>query len=226
MPGDSNEQATVDGVGSQDPPSSVAGSTATDDSLFAPEIREFPWVGAAINGATAFLVQYLIIVLVFVVGPAATRADTVMERLTTYAFVLFGAHNVPVVRSAQEITFEGPRRINLVTDAQDPTIPILVYLALPVVVLLVAGAVFYWLYGDGKGTFYERAALTGIGHGVGYFAVGILASFVFVATTTFDPGTVTEAVDRLAAVVSLLAYPLVFATLGALAVAGYRRYVA
>lgn len=211
--------------GGQPDSSADAATAAGGDSLFAPSIREFPWPGAVLAGATAFLAQYVLVGLLFLLGPLSTRADGLLEQLTTYAFVVFGAHHVPVLRTAQGITFEGARRVNLVTDAQDPTIPTVVYLALPVVTLVIAGAIFYWRYGDGVGEDYERAVLTGMGQSVGYLLVGLVASFVFVATMNFDPGTVTEAVDRFAAFVSLLVYPLAFATAGALLVVGYRRYV-
>lgn len=212
--------------GGASPERDASRGTTSDDSVFAPEVREFFWLGAAINGAVAFLTQYLLVAILFVLGPLSSGADTVFERLTAYAFVVFGTHHVPVVRTAREVTLQGPSRVNPVTNAQDPTILVGVYLAIPVVALLIAGAIFYCRHADGPGTDYERAVLTGIGHAGGYLAVGLLAAVVFVATTTFDSGSVTEAVDRIVAVVSLIAYPAIFATIGALTVAGYRRYVA
>jgi len=203
-------------------------ATTRDEKPFLdPSIRRFPWGLAALTGAATFLVEYALVGLLFVFGPVSSGAEALFDRLTIWSFTHFNAHFVPVTRSAEGITLAGPTRVNLVTDSPDPTIPAAVYIAIPIASLLFAGVLFeWWREDDGEGLF-EGSGIVGAGLAVGYLLVGMLGTFVFVITVSFDQGgTASEAVDRIFAFAALLGYPLVLGSFGALLVRGYREYYA
>lgn len=203
---------------------STGTGTGGDRAVSSEPIRSSAWGRTAVAGAVTFLAEYVVLALLFVFGPVSTGADTLMERLTSYAFVLFSAHHAPVVRSAEGVNLPLPPRENLVTGQSDPTIPIVAYLAIPVVALLIAGATVEWRRREAGDGLVEGSVLVGTGLAAGYVVVGMVATFVFVDVNQFDPGHVTQSVDRLAAFVVTLGYPLVFGTVGALAVRAYRAY--
>jgi uncharacterized membrane protein len=193
------------------------------EPLFAPEIRQFPWIGVGVLGAATFLIEDLVVAGLFISGLVTTQAETVMGQLTSYAFVLFSAHLVPVTRTAEQVTLAGPKRLNLVLAQTDPTVPVWAYLSIPILALIGAGAIVAWHRGQ-RGTAWREDALVGLGLAGGYVLVGMAATVVFVTSTEFDPGRVTQTVDRLYALVATVAYPLVAGTAGALLVRAYRGY--
>lgn len=193
------------------------------EPLFTPEIRRFPWLGVGVLGGVTFLLEYILIASLFVSGVVTTQAESILDRLTSYAFVLFSAHFVPVVRTAEGVTLAGPKRLNLVLTQADPTVPVWAYLSLPVLALVLAGTLVAWYRGE-SGTAWREDALVGLGLAGGYAVVGMTATFVFVSGTEFDPGRVTQSADRLYALGATVAYPLIAGSVGALLVRAYRGY--
>jgi hypothetical protein len=193
--------------------------------LFSEPIRTFAWGRTAVAGAATWVAEYVVVALLFVFGPASLPVDTTFERLVGYAFRLFGAHFAPVVISTPpDVQLTGPSRINVVTAGIDP-VPSIVFLSIPVVALLVAGAAVERWRRDTDEGLLEGSAIVGMGLAGGYVIAALVASFVFVATTPLEGGgTATEAVDRLAAVLTPVGYPLLLGTVGAFAVRAYRSY--
>lgn len=176
-------------------------------------------------GGITFLVEYLLVAtLVAGHSSVSTAADTLVEQLKSYGMILFNAHGVPATVTANGVAYRGPTEFNLVADAT--AIPPLVYYAIPVVALVIAGALFEWYRTETDEELFEGSALVGTGLVSGYLVVGLFATFAVATTTTFNPGSVTEGVDQILAIVATVGYPLIVGSVGAFAVRAYRTYVA
>ena len=182
---------------------------------------------AGLAGGVTFLVEYLVVTALIVVHPGlSTAADTLVEQLKSYGLILFNAHAVPITVVAEGVQYQGPTRFNMITDAANPVLPAFVYMAIPVLTLLIAGALFEWFRREGDEGVLEGGALVGTGLISGYLVVAVVASFAVATTTTFDSGSVTEGVDQVFAFATAIAYPLVVGSIGALVVRTYRDYAA
>lgn len=220
--GDAGSEPATDGAEASVSPE--AGSTEDDETgdepLFSPAIRRFPWLRAAGTGVAAFAVEFVVVALLFLVGPLSTQASSLMTKLTSYAFVLYNAHHVPITVSSRGVTYTGPTQFNLVTGAETELLPVYVYLAIPVLGLLAAGALVEWYRDDAGEGLLEGSVIVGVGVMAGYVVVAMIGTVVFVSQTNFDPGVVTQGPLKTHAVILMAAYPLVVGAIGALLVRG------
>jgi len=113
---------------------------------------------------------------------------------------------------------------NALYGAEGGSVPPAAFFALPVVALMVAGAVFeFRRRGARTSSTLEESALVGTGIAAGYAVVGTGASLALVRRITFDGGSASASTGPaiLWALVATVCFPLVFATIGAAAAAVY-----
>jgi len=176
------------------------------------------WGALVATGAGAFLVGYGLTVFVVVVGPS-TIDGGLFGVLTLLAFVFYSAHNVPV-----EVA--GMDRIDwLVQTASpstpEPAVPVVVFYAIPVVVLLGASLVVAVRVVD-RAQDPTRVGAGVLAFVVGYWLAMVAGTFVFTSESIFDGPARLVLTD---AAVFGFVYPLVFGTIGAglAGIVAYRR---
>ncbi|MFC7077668.1 hypothetical protein [Haloarcula halophila] len=203
-----------------------ATESGSDDHFFAASLREFPWPWAAGAAVATFVVEYLLVAALFVLGPSSVDRsvpiiDSTMAVLIQYAHILFNAHFVWIVQAATVPNVQIPEPFSndlwlALVSGGAATHP-LVYFLLPVVSLVIAGAVFE-RHRDSPATGrFTEAGLVGAGFTVGYLAVGILGSVTFVQRVPINgsDGFLTQQPDLYFTAIMFLVFPMLFATLGA-----------
>ena len=188
-----------------------------DAGSLAAAVTDFAWPRVVATGIGAFLAGYLLTVLVIVLGPGSVSGDP-WGVLVLIAFVFYSAHNVPaVVDGTVEVSY-----LQYVAQPSTPvpSVPVVVYYAVPLVVLLATGAVVASRYGDDAGRPVD-GVLAGLGASVGYVAVAAAGTFIFRTPALF--GGVSR-LDLGATATYGFAYPLVFVTFAAVLVQ-FTRYV-
>jgi hypothetical protein len=197
------------------------------DHFFAPSIREFPWLWAAGAAAATFVVEYLLVAALFVLGPSSVDRSTPIINSTVavllqYTHILYNAHFVWIVQSATVSNVQIPEPFSNdlwtvystpgVSAATDPV----VFFLLPVISLVIAGAMFERYRTPATGRLTE-AALVGSGFTAGYLAVGLLGSVTFVQRVpiTGSDGVLTQQPDLFFTAVMFVVFPMVFVSLGA-----------
>lgn len=202
-------------------------TTGSDSHIFDEDLRTFPWLRAAGIGLATLALQYAVIASLFLVGPATISLDSLRDQLVVYGFLVYNTHFVTVITRSVSGAFE-PQSQNVVLAQTDPTIPIAVYLALPVVTLLAAGAFLAWSRERPAEGLLTEIALVTTGLSVSYLLVALLGRFAFVRQAALGNGAgVGIAKPSLFLTLFLmLLYPAVFGGLGATATVLYRRFVA
>ncbi|WP_225333833.1 hypothetical protein [Halomicrobium urmianum] len=198
---------------------------ADDAPLLKPSLRQFPWLRAAGAAVATIAVEYVVVALAFVAGPSSMDSsafDSLAGELLQYAFVLYNAHHVPIITTATNAAVAGSRMTNALYGAEGGSIPPAAFFALPIVALLVSGAVFELRRRGGRASStLEESALVGTGIAAGYAVVGTGASLVLVRRITFEGGNASSGPAILWALVATVCFPLVFATIGAAVAAVY-----
>lgn len=165
------------------------------------------WVGAAAVGVLAFPAGYVLTGLIVVLG-GQTSGD-ILGVLLLLGFVFYSSLNIPA-----DIT--GGGQIDYLASVADPataapSVPIFVYYAVPIFVLVGAGALASVRLLEGRPDPIETG-LTVLGLAVGFAGMAVVGSFAFVSTTLTGE---TARIALLQAVIFGFAYPLVFGLLGA-----------
>lgn len=219
--GDESEAAepadTIGGAAIDEPPTASAESTQPESHLLDKGLRTFPWLRAFGVAAATLAVEYALVTAIFVLGPSDVDLSSLSDRLIQYGFVLYNAHHVPTLVTATDADVYGAAARNVLYGVENPSVPPLVFFLLPLVALVVAGALFERSRGASRSdSLLEEAALVGTGVGLGYVLVGFVGSFVFVRRVTFDSGAEGQAAPAvLWLLILLFLIPLVFAGLGA-----------
>ncbi|GCF12848.1 hypothetical protein Harman_07830 [Haloarcula mannanilytica] len=228
---DHADDATDEGAGTgpvgeslvDEPPTATAEQPQPESHLLKESLRTFPWLRAAGVAAGTLVVEYLLVALLFLVGPSSVDLPELSDRLVQYGFVLYNAHHVPTLVTATDAEVYGSAARNLLYGAQGASVPPIVYFLIPVGSLLVVGALFERYRGAARtDSLLEEAALVGTGLSFGYVVTGFAGSFVFVRTIVFEGGGQGQAAPAVPWLLLLLFFfPLVFATVGAAAQYAY-----
>jgi hypothetical protein len=192
---------------------SIAVDDILDDERLAP-LRSFSWGTGIVTGALSFLVGYVLVAMLFFVGPASITASSLTVRLQRIGVIFYNAHFVDRIVAAPKGTLVPgvEPRLNLLLVVSDSVIPIVVYFAIPVAVLLAVSVAFSKFVLSG--TELADAALTGLSMALGYLAVALLLTFL--VTRPIGGGGAAFVPDRIQTVALCFAYPFVLGTLGAL----------
>jgi len=207
---------TVGGTPIDEPPTASAESTQPESHVLDENLRTFPWLRAVGVAAATLAVEYALVAAIFVLGPSNVDMPSLSDRLIQYGFVLYNAHHVPTLVTASDAEVYGAAARNVLYGVENPSVPPLVFFLLPLVALVVAGALFELLRGASRSdSLLEEVALVGTGLGLGYVLVGFAGSFVFVRRVTFDSGAEGQAAPAVLWLLILLFFiPFVFAGLG------------
>jgi len=194
------------------------GADGADDAEEAESLptEPLPWSRAVVAGGAAYLAGFLLTAALFVVGPAGVGGGTLGQRVARMGMVYNNAHGVDVV--ASELTPVGRRFsfIDLAAASGQSAVPVAVYLAIPIVVLLVAGFLYVRLT--------AAPAVTTAAMSLGYAGMATLGTLLFRYSEPVEGGTITFTLDGTSALLTGLAFPLLFALPGGLvAVALSRR---
>lgn len=205
---------------------------STDDHLLAPSVRAFPWLPAGLAAVATFLLEYLVVATIFVVGPSsvdrsAAPIDSAAAVVIQYGHILFNAHHVPTVTRAT-IQIGGSPFGNDLYFATGASVPPVVFFLVPVVALVAAGALFETSRpGTPAESVLEESALVGTGFTVGYLLCGVVGTFVLVQRWALvaqeeTVGTASQGPMLSVTLVAFFLFPIVLVTLGAAAVASRR----
>jgi hypothetical protein len=198
----------------------------TDDHFFSPSIRQFPWLWAGGAAVGTFLIEYLLVAGLFVLGPSnVDRSEPIINStvavLVQYAHILYNAHFVWTITGATVPGVQIPRPfandlwVALIRGGA-ATHPV-VYFLIPVVSLVIAGAVFEWYRESPAPGRFSEAGLVGTGFTAGYWLLGLLGSFLFVQQNPISgtDGVVTQQPDLYFTAVMFFVFPMVFVSVGA-----------
>lgn len=159
-------------------------------------------------GIMTFVTGYIVTALVISIGPSQTSGGLV-GLIMLFAFIFYSAHLVPA-------SLSGGGQIDQLTVSAspatpEPAIPVVVFYAIPMVLLIAAGVVATHLYTTDRLDPVE--VLSGVlVLAVGYAAMATLGTFI-VQTTTTDGQLASP--DGVLAIGFGLLYPLVFGSIGA-----------
>ncbi|QIO23282.1 hypothetical protein [Haloarcula sp. JP-L23] len=206
----------------------AAASGDADDTFLSVPLRTFPWTEASTAAIGTFVLEYLVVAALFVVGPSSVdrsvpAIDSTAAVFIQYAHVLFNAHHVPTVLRATIQIAGSPYGNDLYLSLANggASVSPVVYFLVPVVALTVAGGLF-----EGRrrrnpsGGRLREAALVGVGFTVGYLAVGLVGSLTMVqrwdlTTAEGVVGSASQQPDPYFTGVLFVLFPLVFVTIGA-----------
>lgn len=165
------------------------------------------WVGAGAVGVLAFPAGYVLTGLIVVLG-GQTSGD-VLGILLLLGFVFYSSLNVPA-------DIVGGGQVDYLASVADPAtaapaVPIVVYYAVPIFVLVGAGALATVRLLEGHPDPVETG-LTVLALAVGFAGMAVVGSFAFVSTTITGD---TARIALLPAALFGFAYPLIFGLLGA-----------
>ncbi|MFB6308917.1 MAG: hypothetical protein ABEH35_06265 [Haloarculaceae archaeon] len=211
------------------PGGSKSGPLRTDGGsqpLLDRSLRTFPWPRAVGAAVVTFLVEYLLVAVIFVVGPSSVdrSAPTIrstVDVIVQYGHILYNAHHVPTLTRANAQIAGSPLGNDLYF-AENPATPPIVFFALPVVALAVAG----WLFEQRRSSErvdpsrIKEGLLVGTGFTVGYLLVGIVGALTLVQTwpLVVDGETIGQAAQApylWASIVAFFLFPMVFVSVGA-----------
>lgn len=177
------------------------------------DLRAFPWPVGVVAGGAAWLAGYVLFAALFYLGPASIGASSQSERLTQIGHLFYNAQFVDrVVAAPSDVLIPGGRRTNFLLEAAATQLPLPAYFAPPIVALVVVGAVIGWRAFGSEATAVE-GGLTGFAMALGYLALAVVGTFLFVVEAA--EGQVTATPDRLQTLAFGFAYPFVLGTLGA-----------
>jgi|GEM_PF-1784117 len=166
-------------------------------------LRETNWLAAFVLGAGAFVVG-LLLTAILVVGVGESPQGGLQGVVLLVGFAFYAANLV-------RIDIGDGILVDFFAGVSNTSVPLEVYYAVPMVVLLAAGFLVVDRYAtrsvDPIGTAMQVAGIA-----VGYLAVALLGTFVFVTPTVTGGSASLVVTDVL---LFGLAFPLVFATLGA-----------
>lgn len=179
---------------------SVVPTSAED---LAGRVTGVDWTVVVLLAIGTFSLGYVVTGLVVVLGPSRIEADlgTVVVLL---GFVFYSAHNVPYE------TGLGTQDLLASPETAGQAISPAVYYAIPIVLLLAAGVVLARRATSRRVDPVETVVAT-LGFSLGYLCLAVLGTQV--VRLQGPLGTATLVVER--AVLFGLAYPLLFATIGA-----------
>lgn len=185
------------------------GEASTRDRLLA-----FPWPAGVVTGAGAFAAEYLVF-LGYVLAGIAELPGTLTDQLTRVGFVLYNAHSVVIVGET------GPGNVARPYTLLEVAVEPLVYLAVPVVVLLIAAGGFtHWRRPDSRDALPVVA--TGAAMALGYLAVALVGTYAFTLVQISEGARVLWHPDRPATLLFFAAYPFVLGVVGTVAVQAWQ----
>lgn len=163
------------------------GVDGVDDSLLPPVVREYPWGGGVAAGAATFVGSYLAFVLTVVATARSVDLSQPVAAVRGIGTLFYNAHFIPSYRQVEIVAQQNGETVRAVSregvsndllalvGESATNVPVVVYFAVPVVVLLVAAAAFsYYALDAGQGDSPRLLALRGLCTG-GAFALGYLA---------------------------------------------------
>ncbi|MFB6189284.1 MAG: hypothetical protein ABEI57_05325, partial [Halapricum sp.] len=183
-----------------------------DEPLFDERITNYPWPIGVFAGLWTFVAGYIVMGIVVLVPDGPKQGAAIGDTINEIGVVLYNAHNVVLdVRNVAGIRNLGGSVTNKLAGPTSK--PVLVYYAVPVVVLVVAGALVahYTLSADVD---LQVAVLPGVALGIGYTVTAILGTFV--VSDSLGNGAVLLVPDLGQTVVYALAYSLVCGIVGSL----------
>ena len=184
-------------------------------------LRDFPWLPGFVTGAVTWIVGYVLFVSLVYLGPASLGDTTPAERLKAIANLFYNAQFVErIVIAPADLSIMGGRRTNFLLEANVQHIPLPVYLAVPIVAILVVAIVF-GVVSMADTADYGEAGLAGVAIALGYVAIALLGTVLF--SVTLVEGSVEARPDRLQTLAFGFAYPFAFGTLGTLVGIVYNR---
>lgn len=197
----------------------------TDDHFIAEPVRTFPWIGAALSAAGVFVVEYLLMAAIFVLGPSsvdrgAAPITSEIAVLVQYGHILFNAHHVPTITRATVPIANAPIANDLYL-ASGASVPPVVFFLVPIAALVAGGVLFERGRGAARsGSVLKESALVGTGFTVGYLVSGVVGALLLVQRWPLVEGGETIGVlsqgPMLAVtLVTFFLFPMVFVSLGA-----------
>jgi hypothetical protein len=185
----------------------VTDGTDTFEDLVADRLGGLDWPRLLALGPAAFVAGYVVTVLVVVLGPSSVSGDPA-DVLLLLVFLFYSAHNVP-------LAVDGVGQIDWLAQAGSgatppPAVPVAVFYAIPILVLLGGGAVLARRL-DGVDDPVRVGAAVGA-LAASYAVVAVAGTVLFRESSVFGGTARLVPVD---AAVYGLAYPLAFATIGA-----------
>lgn len=183
------------------------GTGSLEDAV-ARRLDGLDWPRLLVAGPAAFVAGYALTVLIVLVGPSSITGDP-GDVLVLLVFLFYSAHNVP-------LAVGGVGRIDWLGQAASaatppPSVPVAVFYAVPMAVLLGAGAlVARRVLADVEDPVRVATAVGALA--ASYAAVAVAGTFLFRESSVFGGSARVVLAD---AALYGLAYPLVFATIGA-----------
>ncbi|MFB6075019.1 MAG: hypothetical protein ABEJ89_08410 [Haloarculaceae archaeon] len=175
---------------------------------------DVPWWAGLAGGAGAFLGGYLLVILVIEV-PGGGSTGTIVGQLTLIAMVFYNAQHIALRTTNHFAPWAlDAHTYNFLADnvaRGSMAVPPVVYYAVPVVVLLVAGVLLARRQHDDRVPLPETAARTGVSLVPGYLLLGLIGVGLFSYPTL--RGHVARP-DVLGVLLFGIAYPLVLGTVG------------
>ena len=187
------------------------GSLLADDWLA--DLREIPSVPGIAAGGIAWLVGYLLTVVVFYVGPATVSVDSTVERLKGIGLIFYNAQFVNAIETLSAGDMQETIRLNFILEQSGTAVPAPVYFAIPIVALLVAGALIgYRFLGDDVEP--VTFPLLGVVLAVGYLPLATAGAFLMELPVKWSLGIILLEPDLLEAVAFGFVYPFLLGTIG------------
>lgn len=190
-----------------------------DEPLFDERITGYPWPIAVLSGLLTFVVGYVVMGVVVLASGTLDADAEITAVVVDVGMVFYNAHNAVIdVQVQPGVVYPGPRTIDTLSGST--TLPTVVYYAVPVLTLAVAGALVAraTLRLDAD---WMEAALPVVGMPVGYTVFAVLATFV--VRSTQAEGAVTLVPNLVQTTLFGLVYSIVCVAVGSLAVVTWRR---
>jgi len=189
-------------------------------------LETFPWASGVVAGVVTFLVGYLAFFAVVLVG-ARSITGPLAGVARVVGFFFYNAHFIPTERRARlviesngsdatrEITQQATN--NTLLNAST-ALPVWVYLLVPALVVVAAGALFARVHFEGPTSpqaLVRRALGSGAALTLGYLLVALVGTFVLAERVSQGEAFRERQPERLRTLLFGAVYPFVLVSLGA-----------